>query len=206
MVDPKDPQWLEFQATAQAALTDIVANLEAQGFTTADAIDDAFGRLKPLLFQSSSTHDHVRPGDELPPFDEHGMLPATHLCSMEELVRRFGESTDRRKTLISHVVRVVKLAQDANGLRLIVGGSFVTAKPEPSDVDMAILLPESFFRNLNDVSAANQLWELSQGQTRDFPIGLYLERDETAWWSWFRLFSSCRYPVHVYRGVVEIRL
>ena len=164
--------------------------------------------MQSQLFDTQNAHLSYREGDGLPLFDEFGWLSATHICSIEEFVRRFGESSDRRESLISHILSIVDLARNSGGLRLIVGGSFVTAERDPNDVDAAILVPKRFFERLNDgeSSDVNALWELSQRQNREFPIDLYLEREETSWWSWFRLFGNSRHPVHLYRGVVEIRL
>ena len=208
MVDPNDPHWLEFRAYAQEALMDIVENLESQGVGTEEAIETAAGLLQSQLFAPQNAHLSYRNGDELPLFNEFGWLPATHMCSIEEFVRRFGKSSDRREDLSHHILRIVKLAGNSGGERLIVGGSFVTAENEPNDVDAALLLSAAFFDRLkvgND-SNVNTLWELSGTQSDEFPIDLFLERDEASWWSWFRFFSESRDPVHLYRGVVEIRL
>jgi hypothetical protein len=207
MVDPNNPHWLKFQAYAQEGLLDLVTSLEQAGWQTEDAIEAAVARFQSQLFAAPNAIDSGS-GESLPEFDEMGWLPATHLCSMNEFVRRFGTSSPRRQNLISHVQRIHVLALDCGGTRMVIGGSFVTACDEPDDVDIALLLPAQFFDRLRveQGAAIRELWELSQRQTPDMPIDLFLERDETAWWSWYRLFSSTRHSLHLYRGVVEIQL
>ena len=76
----------------------------------------------------------------LPPFDDFGNLPpGIHPCSMAELVARFGSGSDERTAEISELVRFIEAAKTAGVRRLLVNGSFVTAKPSPNDVDIVFL-------------------------------------------------------------------
>jgi Family of unknown function (DUF6932) len=80
----------------------------------------------------------------IPELNEHGFLPeGIHEASLEELRERFGrfQRTDRRPALF--VKLSVYLAEvRASGLvvAVIVDGSFVTAKDEPSDIDLILVL------------------------------------------------------------------
>ncbi len=80
----------------------------------------------------------------VPPFDEHGFLPpGVHACSLEELRTRFGsfQASDCRPQLFA---RLKAFLSEARAARLVVGvvvnGSFVTAKPEPNDIDLIVIV------------------------------------------------------------------
>ena len=64
---------------------------------------------------------------------------------MRKAVERFGTGSTRRVAVASRLERIDRLAR-STGLvaRLIVFESFVTAKPEPNDVDVFLLMDDSF--------------------------------------------------------------
>ena len=81
----------------------------------------------------------------IPPLDEHGLLPVgVHDCTIDELRARFGsfQHTDRRPQLIQKLQNLVAEARLGGFVRgLLVDGSFVTAKSDPNDIDLVIILP-----------------------------------------------------------------
>lgn len=84
----------------------------------------------------------------IPPVDDDGFLPAgIHDCSLEEIGDRFGsfQRTDRRQRLFENLQAYVReLEGAAIGASLIISGSFVTAKPDPGDIDLVLVLPANF--------------------------------------------------------------
>lgn len=73
----------------------------------------------------------------LPPFGPTGRLPpGVHPTTWLAFVERFGTSAQRREQL-TKLEGALRLLRDAGGQRVFVGGSFVTAKSEPNDVDVA---------------------------------------------------------------------
>lgn len=82
----------------------------------------------------------------LPPIAETGDLPqGIHRASLQEVVGRFGQATAQRKLVAMRLSRVHELAAATGHLkRFIVLGSFVTAKPEPNDVDVFLLMDDAF--------------------------------------------------------------
>ncbi len=91
----------------------------------------------------------------IPPFDEHGYLPpGVHRATLEEIVARFGWQSDLRRVEAESLEWLIELARKAGAERLIVNGSFVTAKPEPNDVDCLVLTGPGFPR---DAAAESQL-------------------------------------------------
>lgn len=80
----------------------------------------------------------------IPALDERGLLPeGVHLSrGWKPLIAAFGGS-EHRLQLLTQFRRWVdaELQFVAAGLTLIVGGSFLTNKPVPSDVDCTVMIP-----------------------------------------------------------------
>lgn len=80
----------------------------------------------------------------LPKFDFDGDLPpGIHQTTIDELEQRLGRFvvSDRRIkvfTLFKHLMTMARSSGIVD--RLVVGGSFVTAKAEPNDIDVVIIL------------------------------------------------------------------
>ena len=73
----------------------------------------------------------------LPPFKPTGLLPpGVHPATWPIFVERFGTSTHRQQQL-SRLEAALRLLRGAGCVRVFVGGSFVTAKGESNDVDVA---------------------------------------------------------------------
>jgi AcrR family transcriptional regulator len=79
-------------------------------------------------------------------FEGGGDLPpGVHRATLREVLDRFGVSTPRRRVMALRLARIYELAENSGQLaRFIVFGSFVTAKPEPNDVDVFLLIADSF--------------------------------------------------------------
>lgn len=113
-----------------------------------------------LVFTPSGRTDHPRPvrqpSDEgsgktcasgtrerigmLPDFDEFGNLPpGIHPATIEEIILRFGIGSPERDVEGQELLEFVKWARLAGVRRLIIDGSFVTAKEASNDVDLVIL-------------------------------------------------------------------
>jgi len=81
----------------------------------------------------------------IPRINEHGCLPeGIYDRTMEELATRFGVflTSDRRPKLW---VRFTQFMREAKACGLVeavlVDGSFVTARPEPVDLDLVLVVP-----------------------------------------------------------------
>jgi hypothetical protein len=71
----------------------------------------------------------------LPPFDEHGNLPAgIHPAPWPLVVEQFGWNAKRRQ-LLRGLLRALKLLYRANCRTVYLNGSFVTNKEYPNDFD-----------------------------------------------------------------------
>ncbi len=82
----------------------------------------------------------------LPGFNEHGDLPPDlHVATLNEVLTRFGQSTARRVAVAERLARIHQLAVGTGHVRrFVVFGSFVTAKPNPNDVDIFIVMDDDF--------------------------------------------------------------
>ena len=81
----------------------------------------------------------------LPEFNERGDLPAgIHAATLEVVLAHFA-ATPRRAVIARRLERIHTLARSTGHLaRFIVFGSFITAKAEPNDVDIFLLMEDSF--------------------------------------------------------------
>jgi hypothetical protein len=82
----------------------------------------------------------------LPEFNEVGDLPAgIHSASLEEVIDRFGASTDQRVAVTARLRKIYELALATGALdRLVVFGSYVSDVRDPNDVDIVLVMREEF--------------------------------------------------------------
>jgi hypothetical protein len=81
-----------------------------------------------------------------PPLNDAGDLPpAVHTATLAEVLDRFGTSSPRRATVARRLERIHSLIRATGHLaRFILFGSFITAKAEPNDVDIFLLMDDDF--------------------------------------------------------------
>ena len=82
-----------------------------------------------------------------PEFNDNGDLPAgIHQATLAEVLQHFGTGTIQRRLVAQRLARIYKLAKSTRQVaRFVVFGSFVTAKPDPGDVDIFMLMENSGF-------------------------------------------------------------
>jgi hypothetical protein len=72
----------------------------------------------------------------IPSFEESGNLPpGVHEASWDELAARYG-TTEHRQNLLGGLGAALDSLRRAGCRRAYIDGSFVTAKPDPSDFDV----------------------------------------------------------------------
>ena len=81
-----------------------------------------------------------------PEFDSDGDLPiGIHQATLTETLQHFSTETLHREIIGQQLKRIYMLATSTGKVaRFIVFGSFVTAKPVPGDVDIFLLMENSF--------------------------------------------------------------
>ncbi|HZU35879.1 MAG TPA: hypothetical protein VFA18_08225 [Gemmataceae bacterium] len=91
----------------------------------------------------------------IPDFTDDGCLPAgVHLAGVDEIAARFGQEPELRRVQMESLKWLVELARRAGAQRVVIGGSFVTDKWEPNDVDCLLLQGPAFGQ---DEAADNEL-------------------------------------------------
>jgi hypothetical protein len=88
-------------------------------------------------------------------FTNDGCLPVgMHPATLQEIAARFGQEPELRRVQMESLQWLVELARRAGVQRVVVGGSFVTDKWEPNDVDCVLLQGPMFGQ---DEAADNEL-------------------------------------------------
>jgi len=144
-------------------------------------------------------------GSIIPPSSTDGYLPeGLYLAPDTEVLFRFGGSTRNRRRLALRLRRWIGLARMIGARRLLVNGSFVTAKDEPNDIDAVILLPPDFQQQLeNQMDAALELEEILLTRR---PEEMFAAEDNTDWDEWVEFFNRTREADGRRKGLVEIQL
>ena len=81
-----------------------------------------------------------------PYFNASGDLPpGLHRASLAAVLEHFGGDTEQRRIVAQRLQRIHRLAMGTGALtRFIVFGSFVTDKAAPNDVDIFLVMADSF--------------------------------------------------------------
>ncbi len=84
-----------------------------------------------------------------PEFDHNGDLPVgIHEATLDEVLQHFGTGTVQHRLIGQRLERIYRLASNTGQVaRFVVFGSFVTAKPDPGDIDIFMLMEDSFDSN-----------------------------------------------------------
>ena len=83
---------------------------------------------------------------EWPEFNESGDLPiGIHRAALAEVINHFGRGSFQRVIVAQRLERIYSLAsQTGKVARFIIFGSFVTNKMSPRDVDVFLLMDDTF--------------------------------------------------------------
>ncbi len=141
----------------------------------------------------------------LPQFRDDGYLPeGLYLASEAEITFRFGGSGQRRRRLIIRIRRWIELARIIGAKRLLIDGSFITAKKDPDDIDAVILLPPDFQLKLEKGNEA--ALELEEMLLTRRPEEMFAAEDEDDWNDWIEFFRCTRESDGRRKGLVEVEL
>ena len=81
----------------------------------------------------------------LPELEGEDLPTGLHRATLRETLDQFGAETPQRRLIGSRLERICLLAMSTRHVaRLVVFGSFVTAKPSPNDVDVFLLMTDAF--------------------------------------------------------------
>ena len=77
--------------------------------------------------------------------DTGDLPPGVHQAGLDEVLARFGTSTLRRRAVAARLARIYGVAANTGLVaRFVVFGSFITDKPYPNDVDVFLVMEDSF--------------------------------------------------------------
>jgi hypothetical protein len=84
--------------------------------------------------------------NSLPPLGKNGVLPpGIYRTTLLEILRRFGKGSWQRFAVAQRLQRIYRVSVGTGKLaRFVVFGSFVSAKREPADVDVFLLMEDTF--------------------------------------------------------------
>jgi hypothetical protein len=141
----------------------------------------------------------------IPDFRNDGYLPeGLHLATEAEVMSRFGVPTVQRRRLALRLRRWIGLSRCVSARRFLVDGSFVTAKPDPGDVDAVVWLGVDFVGRVSrgDVEAVDlEMMLLSR-----CPEEIFAAEDRRDWDEWVEFFSRTREADGRRKGLVEVQL
>lgn len=82
----------------------------------------------------------------LPNLNHEGELPeGIHKTTIDEVVSQFGSGTSQREVVTARFQRIYQLAKGTGYLqRFLIFGSYITAKPEPNDIDVVLVFDDDF--------------------------------------------------------------
>ena len=82
----------------------------------------------------------------LPKFNSLGDLPeGVYRATFDEMLARFGQGSLQRQLVTARLGRIYEIAQRTGNLeRFVIFGSYVTAKPDPNDVDIILVVRDDF--------------------------------------------------------------
>jgi hypothetical protein len=81
-----------------------------------------------------------------PRFNKIGDLPrGVHKASLSDVIEHFGKGNLQRAILAQRLERIYEIAiETGQTARFIIFGSFVTVKPNPEDLDIFLLMEDTF--------------------------------------------------------------
>ena len=146
----------------------------------------------------------------IPCLNERGFLPpGVHGCSLNEIRKTFGtfNATDRRPSFFRKLETLVAaLCKTGVAKALIVNGSFTTAKIDPNDIDLVLVLPQGhdFSRDLTP----DEYNLLSKRRVRKtFGFDMFVAEDESLEYvRYTRFFQDVKNQPGESKGVLRVEL
>ena len=139
----------------------------------------------------------------IPRLTKDGILPrCVHRTTLAETRRAFGGRTARRAELMMMLEEAVDRARKAGITRILINGSFVTAKKEPRDIDVVFQVSDVYAQRLSGGNP-DAAWIAERvREARPKALDLFVAVDDEEWVSWVRLFESDAWCGK--KGLVEV--
>ena len=146
----------------------------------------------------------------IPPLTQNGLLPPGVCgCTLGEIRLRFGsfQVSDRRVELFNSLEQfVTELRHSGRFAAVVVDGSFVTAKPEPGDIDIiaALRMDHDWFA---DLGARDYALVSRSALRRRYRFDVLLATDGGKEYErYVEFFGRVRDDVAVRKGILRIEL
>lgn len=135
----------------------------------------------------------------LPEFNRRGTLDkGVHTCRSDEFFERFCYGKNTIRSNYKEVLeQMFALAVNRNASSVIIGGSFVTNKPDPNDLDCILIVP-------NEECCNFQTNELLDMDGCELDIIIISESRKDTIYAFLNMLSKDRYSLDV--GMVEVIL
>lgn len=133
------PPWLEHSKDIK-----LVAGSEETFAGAAREIADILGRVRTAEVMDAEARNALnKPSATLPALDQRGYLPeGLYHATLSEVLERFGRGSSQRAHLATELGAIEQRAREMGAEALLLGGSFISDKPHPGDVDIVIVIPE----------------------------------------------------------------
>jgi hypothetical protein len=141
---------------------------------------------------------------------QSGYLPrGVHDLTLAEIREHFGtfRSSDRRPRLFEKLVQFLEQARVAGFVRfVVVNGSFISAKPDPGDIDLIVVIDPSALEGAS--WTPTQYNVLSSRRIRhSYPFDAFVVPEGSpAYDTYLDLFSRIKEDSTSSKGVVRVRL
>ena len=164
-----------------------------------------------LTFEYCQPWSKTAPTDTkmaIPDLDHDGFLPAgVHECTLDELEQRFGGfelSTCRMKLMAKLAEYVMELRGTGMVHFVLVDGSFVSAKAEPNDIDLVLVLPNS--HDFTRVVRPFEYNVLSRRMVRKrFAFDVLVAREDSAEFDeYVQFFQQVRGEPYRQKGILKV--
>ncbi len=145
----------------------------------------------------------------IPELNADGVLPAgIHACTLAELGQRFGlfQLSDRRVRLFEQLRDLAQEEQAAGlALEMFVDGSFTTAKPEPGDIDLVIVLPADYNPGV-ELPPFKYNAISKRGIQRRYPFDVFVvTANSTAYFKWVDFYQQIK-GSKLRKGILRVTL
>jgi hypothetical protein len=146
----------------------------------------------------------------IPALNQNGFLPiGIHPCDLQEIKLRFGtfNRSSRRSELFGRLAAYVEEVRAADiAERLVIDGSFVTAKQEPNDVDLILVVKAAhdFEADLNP-TAYNVVSKRRVNRRFGFDL-LVARAGSLEYLRWTEFFQQVRLEPGRVKGILELSL
>jgi Family of unknown function (DUF6932) len=112
----------------------------------------------------------------LPEFNNSGDLPpGVHPAPIDEIIARFGSGSPQRQAVTARMGQIYALASATGHLQhFILFGSYVTEKPTPNDVDIVLVMRDTFNVSICD-EQTTRLFDHQQA-TKEFGASVFWTR------------------------------